>query len=101
MGFLGSLAGDGCVGIKPNRMRGISFSCITSWVFGECIDVSIRSRLFSYGGVSFFSLFVPTVFTESIIYILCQSMMGKLGLRFGEEPKRFTSGGRMESLSLF
>lgn len=47
------------------------------------------------------SLFVPTVFTESIIYILCQSMKGKLGLRFGEEPKRFTSCGRMESLSLF
>lgn len=60
-----------CAGMDPKGMRGISFPCITSWVFGESVDVSIRSRFFSYQrGISFsFLFFSPLGFLDSIIYV--------------------------------
>lgn len=67
---LGFSRETGCVGMNPKDIRRISFRCITSWVFGERVDVSIRSGFSSYWRILFSQLsFSPLVSLKaSLIY---------------------------------
>lgn len=82
------------VGTNPKGVRGVYSPCITSWVFGERVIVSIHSRFSLLGVIIFFSLFLHIGFLDSIVY-LCQSMKGKPF--FGRVPKRLSGCGGMES----
>ena len=82
------------VGTNPKSMRGVCSPCITSWVFGGRVIVSIRSRFPLMEVIVFFFLFLHIGFLEGIVY-LCQSMKGKPC--FGQVPKRLSGCGGVES----